>query len=162
MQTTGSVCTGAEIIQGLKATGVPDQHRQLPKKAYKLLKAVYMMWNEQHVHGSCQWFAHDGARSGQAQAKSLYSGANNLQQGAGRRRSGGEGACQHFGRLVAGPHMGLVCVGARDSLTGLSVQLLHSNHRVDPTFGSHTAGRCREAQRLQHRLRTGATRQQHS
>ena len=100
----------------LKDTGIPHQYRQLSKQADKLLKAVYMLWNEQHLHGSCQWLAHNGARSSQAQAKSLYSGADNLHQGAGRRRSGVGGGCQHFSWLVAGPHLlvGLVCLGARE------------------------------------------------
>ena len=48
-----------------------------------------------------------------------------------------------------------------NSLTGLSVPLLHSNNKIDQTLGSHTAGRCREPQRLQHRLRPGGAWQQH-
>ena len=100
----------------LKDTGIPHQYRQLSKQADKLLKAVYMLWNEQHLHGSCQWLAHNGARFSQAQAKSLYSGADNLHQGAGRRRSGVGGGCQHFSWLVAGPHLLVVlgCIGARE------------------------------------------------
>ena len=62
---TSSVCTGAKEAvrqhRGSNDTGIPYQHRQLSEKADKLLKAVYMMWNEQHVHGSCQWLAHNGA-----------------------------------------------------------------------------------------------------
>ena len=109
-----------ETAEGPEDTGIAHQHGQ----ADKLLKAVYMMWDEQHVHGSRQRLAQNGACSGQAQAKSLHSGAHDLEQGEGVQ------ILQALARALTAPHIGLGCVGARKQPDRARAQLLHSNTRL--------------------------------